>query len=218
MNLSFLCLIPKKESNDRGYLLIGKSHASGCLLITQNHRLACSYVARAQPPKLTIGFIPDLLCTRAGHRFHRTGFKEASEAFQMNDWKNMNSQELMRAQEAGPDGTNCVSILKEEDGAFLCTIFWFPDTMTFPQKSHLLQAPFSQGARVCYLLCEYLLVTVHTTTNPSTHARRPLGTHNWWVHVLNLRFTSKPHPPPELLAVIKTVLVSPFSTLCLSGG
>lgn len=140
------------------------------------------------------------------------------QSFSNEQLEERDSQELMRAQEAGPNGMNCVSILKREDGAFLCTVFWFPYTMTFPQKSHLLHAPLSQGARMCYLLCEYLLVTVHTTTNPSTHARRALGTHNWWVHVLNLRFTSKPHPPPELLAVIKTVLVSPFSTLCLSGG
>lgn len=142
------------------------------------------------------------------------------QSFSNEQLEEQNSQELMRAQEAGPNGMNCVSILKGENGAFLCTIsmFWFLDTMTFPQKSHLLQAPFSQGARVCYLLCEYLLVTVHTSTNPSTHARRPLGTHNWWVPILNLRFTSKPHPPTELPAVIKIVLVSPFSTPCLSSG
>lgn len=48
---------------------------------------------------------------------------------------------------------------------------------------------------MCYLLCEYFLVVVHTTTNPSTLP----------MHVLNLRFPSKTHPPPELLPVIKIV-------------
>lgn len=77
----------------------------------------------------------------------------------------------------------------ERAGAFLYTIsiFWFPDKMIFPQKSHLVHAPLSQGAKVCYLLCEFLLVTVHTTTNASTLPTK--GECTYWTSDSHLRHT-----------------------------
>lgn len=77
------------------------------------------------------------------------------------------------------------------------SIFWFPNRMTFPQTSQLSRvslphpAPFFQKAKVSYLLCKCLLVTVTATVSPSTHTGKSLGTqaaHDWCVHVLRLRF------------------------------
>lgn len=58
------------------------------------------------------------------------------------------------------------------------TIFWFPNRTTFPQTSQLscVSAPHPalsfQKAKVSYLLCKCLLVTVTATISPSPWAPR----------------------------------------------